>query len=71
MAQPLGTVGALVHTREMNMDQKHSEPRDRGEETAALMYPSNQLKPQIRDLSETLSAFRVMKNAFFAPEDAA
>lgn len=31
----------------------------------ALMYPSNQLKPQVRDFTETLSAFKVMKEAFF------
>lgn len=24
------------------------------------MYPNNQLKPQVRDLSETLSAFQVI-----------
>ena len=32
----------------------------------ALMYPGNNLKEQVRPLSETLSAFKVMNDAFFA-----
>jgi hypothetical protein len=30
------------------------------------MYPGNQLKAQVRPFEETLSAFKVMKDAFFA-----
>lgn len=32
----------------------------------ALMYPGNQLKEQVRDPRDTLSAFKVMNDAFFA-----
>lgn len=32
----------------------------------ALMYPGNNLKAQVRQLDETLSAFKVMNDTFFS-----
>jgi hypothetical protein len=36
-----------------------------------LMYPDNKLMPQVRPFSETLSAFTVIKEAFFTKESKA
>lgn len=34
------------------------------------MYPSNQLKAQVRDPKESLSAFKVLKETFFVEHEA-
>lgn len=34
-------------------------------DSVVLMYPDNQLKDQVRDFSETLSVFAVLKAEFF------
>lgn len=36
------------------------------DERVVLMYPGNQLKEQVRDVNDTLSAFKVVKETFFA-----
>lgn len=43
---------------------ERSTPARKGD-PVALMYPGNQLKKQVRGLDDTLSAFKVMKDAFF------
>ena len=43
---------------------ERSTPEGKGD-PVALMYPGNQLKAQVRPLNETLSAFKVMNDAFF------
>ncbi len=35
------------------------------DEQVVLMYPGNQLRPQVREFKDTLSAFKVVKDAFF------
>ncbi len=35
------------------------------DDVVVLMYPGNALKDQVREFSETLSAFAVAKKAFF------
>jgi len=50
----------------MNEDRTDLKQPEACEDKLALMYPGNQLKAQVRPFEETLSAFKVMKDAFFA-----
>lgn len=49
----------MSQTTERSAPVEQSDP-------VVLMYPGNSLKQQVRPLNETLSAFKVMKDAFFA-----
>lgn len=49
----------------MIKDVVKTPPKEQ-EDKLVLMYPGNQLKRQVRSFDETLSAFMVMKEAFFA-----
>jgi hypothetical protein len=40
-------------------------PEAKADEAVVLWYPDNQLKKQVRSIDETLSAFSVLKDAFF------
>jgi hypothetical protein len=40
-------------------------PEAQGDETVVLMYPDNQLKDQVRNIEDTLSAFDVLRREFF------
>ncbi len=47
-----------------NTSEKRTSPETAGDELVR-MYPSNQLKAQLRDPKDTLSAFTVLKETFF------
>jgi len=50
----------------MLMDKEnHTQSAPQGERVV-LMYPGNQLKAQVRPIDQTLSAFSVLKDAFFS-----
>lgn len=54
-----------------NMEQVMERTTDKNaqaskDERVVLMYPGNQLKEQVRDVNDTLSAFKVVKETFFA-----
>ena len=46
------------------MQSTENRPAPAGDEHVR-MYPANQLKDQVRDLKETFSAFKVLKDTFF------
>lgn len=48
------------------MDKEHNAQGAPQGERVARMYPSNQLKAQVRPIEETLSAFSVLKETFFS-----
>ena len=47
-----------MEATERSAPQSQSDP-------AALMYPGNQLKKQVRPFEDTLSAFVVLRETFF------
>lgn len=62
--------GAVAHRatqrdRGKPMDKVQVTQNSPKGESVTLMYPSNQLKAQVRPIDQTLSAFTVLKEAFF------
>jgi hypothetical protein len=56
----------LVRRRIMEKRTTIETVAESQDENVVLMYPGNQLKEQVRDFGETLSAFSVVHRAFFS-----
>ena len=55
--------------RTMSSRTANAKTADAATEEPVQMYPGNELKPQARKFSETISVFRVLRDAFFGEKD--